>query len=84
VIELVGGEVGVVIDTRVGCAADGWMDVDDGGREESRREEERRGLSICCPLSSITVLSLATGRHTAVQVAVASCCGGSNEHSQWK
>jgi hypothetical protein len=34
-------EVAAVIDTKVGCAAGGWMDVDDGGREErkSRGEE---------------------------------------------
>jgi hypothetical protein len=40
--------LGVVIDTSVGCAAGGWMDVDVGRKEEDRREEERRGSSICC------------------------------------
>jgi hypothetical protein len=29
------------------------MDVDVGGKEESRRKEEMRGLSICCLLPGI-------------------------------
>jgi hypothetical protein len=40
--------LGVVIDTSVGYAAGGWMDVDVEREEEDRREEERRGLSTCC------------------------------------
>jgi hypothetical protein len=40
VIEWIGCEVAVVIDTKVGCAAGGWMDVDGGGREERKK---RRG-----------------------------------------
>jgi hypothetical protein len=46
VVEWFGCGVAVVIDTKVGCAADGWMDVDGGGREErkKRRAEERRVL----------------------------------------
>jgi hypothetical protein len=57
VIERFGCGVTVVIDTKVECvecAAGGWMDVDDGGREErkKRRGKERRGFCSRCGKSS--------------------------------
>jgi hypothetical protein len=51
----------VVIDTKAGCAAGGWMDVDVRGREEE--EEEKRGKGrVLFSLGEVVRLSLATGR----------------------
>lgn len=70
----VGCEVAVVSDTSAGMCCK-LMDADVGEKEESRREEERRGLSICCPSPGIAARQCAFGGNWQAQ----SSPGGSSK-----